>query len=482
MLSETFKYPKLLHYFEEISSIPRMSYHEDKIARYLVEFAEARGLEYYTDEAHNVLINIGATEGYEDSAPVLLQGHTDMVCQKNDGTEHDFMNDGLELYIEDGYLKARGTTLGADDGIAVAFMLALLDGAIEHHPRCQCLFTSAEEVGLDGIKSFDFSRIYAKKMFNMDGAEEDIIVVGCAGGLRTDVSLEAVKESVDDAVLVTVFIGGLVGGHSGEDIGKGRINACKLAGELLRALAERCGARLVAFDGGNKDNAIPREARLRVLVSSKREAFDIVKAFEAQKKKELCAEDGGFFIEINTEDGISADAFGCSDTRRIAEFVNSVDNGVLRMSDKIEGLVEYSRNLGIVSTKENGMMFYFSSRSSVESDLDLSANEIAATAERFSGSASHHSRYPAWTYTGSSALADEYIDTAKRLYGMSVTKTALHAGLECGIVKERIPQMEMVTCGANARNIHSPAEALELASFERFFGILCELLKNCREK
>ena len=479
MICEDFKYPKLLRFFEEISAIPRMSNHEDKIADYLVDFAKARGLEYYRDETHNVLINIGATEGYEKCEPILFQGHTDMVCEKNEGVEHDFMNDGLELYVENGCLKARGTTLGADDGVAVAFMLALLDGAIEHHPRCQCLFTAAEETGLDGMTNFDFSRVYARKMINMDGCEDDIIIVGCAGGIRHDVMLEAVPEILDSAQCLIVSIGGLIGGHSGENIGDGRANACKMAGELLQKLNKEFGARLVSFSGGDKTNAIPREARLCVAVDNVGAVLPCIEAFKERKRLGLLAEDSEFFINIARNTGVSVEAFSEYDTERIASFVNAVPNGVIRMSDKIEGFVEYSRNLGIVSTSQKGIEFNFSSRSSVENDLDDSVLELNKTSNAHGGVCRSHSRYPAWEYTGSSELADSYAEIANRLYGLNVTKTAIHAGLECGIVKEKAPEMEMITCGANARNIHSPAEELELASFERLFGILSQMLRNC---
>lgn len=455
-----------------------MSYHEEKIAEYLVDFAKNRGLEYYVDEAHNVLINIDATEGYENRPAVLLQGHTDMVCEKNAGVEHDFLSDGLELYVENGYLRAKGTTLGADDGVALAFMLALLDGAVENHPRCQCLFTSAEEVGLDGVKSFDFYRIYARTMFNMDGAEEDIVIIGCAGGLRSDVEFDIHPEKMSEARCLKVDIGGLVGGHSGENIGEGRANACKLAGELLLRLCDGVGARLVCFDGGNKDNSIPREATLVVAVDCNKETESLIEDFKTEKASGLCELDGGFFVRYTVETQNDIYALSEAETKSLADFVNSVDNGVLRMSDKISGLVEYSRNLGIVSTEPCKIGFYFSSRSSVATDLDASASEIESRAARYGGSTRHHSRYPSWTYTGTSELADAYIETAKRLYGLEVRKTVLHAGLECGIVKEHIPEMQIVSCGANASNIHSPAEALELASFERFFGILKDLLEK----
>ena len=480
MLCENFKYPKLMRFFEEISAIPRMSYHEDKIADYLVDFAKARVLEYYRDEVHNVLINIGATKGYEDREPILLQGHTDMVCQKNEGVEHDFLSDGLELYVDNGYIKARGTTLGADDGVAVAFMLALLDGAIEHHPRCQCLFTSAEETGLDGMTNFDFSRIYAKKMINMDGCEDDIIIVGCAGGIRHDVVLEATPEAFDGAECLSVSVGGLIGGHSGENIGDGRANACKIAGELLSVLFESFGARIVTFEGGDKTNAIPREAKFRIALDRCDDAISLIKSFEEEKKRYMCSEDSDFFIRVKKEQIERVLAFTLSDTRRIVDLVSSARNGVLKMSDTIKGLVQYSRNLGIVRLNEKGIEFNFSSRSSVEEDIDDSVMEMNKIAKEYGAACKSHSRYPAWTYTGLSELADSYTETAKRLYGLEVRSDVIHAGLECGIVKQKAPDMEIITCGANARNIHSPAEALEIASFERFFGILSDMLAGSR--
>ena len=243
-------------------------------------------------------------------------------------------------------------------------------------------------------------------------------------------------------------------------------------------LCDGVGARLVRFDGGNKDNSIPREATIVVAVSAQKDAIDIIETFKSDKTSGLCELDGGFFVRYAFEVQNDISALGESQTKSIADFVDSVDNGVLRMSDKIPDLVEYSRNLGIVSTEPCKIGFYFSSRSSVAADLDASASEIETRAARYGGRTKHHSRYPSWTYTGTSELADAYIETAKRLYGLEVRKTVLHAGLECGIVKEHIPEMQIVSCGANASNIHSPAEALELASFERFFGILKDLLEK----
>ena len=226
MICENFAYPKLLNYFEEISNIPRPSYREEKIADHIEKFGRSRGLETYRDKLGNVLINIPATKGREDTPAVLLQGHVDMVCEKNEGVEHDFLNDPLKLYVENGLLRAKGTTLGADNGVAVAVMLAVIDGAAEAHGPIQCLFTVSEEVGLDGAKAFDYSRIYARKMINMDSAEERLIISGCAGGLRSSLILP-IERHVSDGKYLKITVKGLFGGHSGEDINKGRANANK---------------------------------------------------------------------------------------------------------------------------------------------------------------------------------------------------------------------------------------------------------------
>ena len=483
MVFKNFKYPVLAEYFEKISSIPRMSYHEEKIAEYLVGFAKERGLECYTDGANNVLINLPASEGCDNAEPLLFQGHTDMVCEKNSGAAHDFLNEGLELYEEDGYLKARGTTLGADDGVAVAVMLALIDGGASSHPACQFLFTSAEEVGLDGAKAFDYSRIFARKMINMDGADENFLIVGCAGGVRSDAHFSITRRAPSFDTILKISLGGLMGGHSGENIGDGRANANKLAGEQLRRIYRSTDTELIAFDGGTKDNAIPREAVLLVSVKDGECARGTAEEFEAKIKRSLAKDDLGFFISCENYDGEEAPlVFSSADTERIISFVSSVENGVLKMSDKIDGLVEFSRNLGIVRTDAEGIDFYFSSRSAIEEQLEASMARIETLAKELCGEVKHYNRYPGWEVSGRSPLADEYIDAAKRLFGTEVYKTALHAGLECGIVKKAVPDIEIISCGPDVRDLHSPDERLDIASFERFFAVIKEVTESIARK
>ncbi len=479
MICKNFRYPALMEHFEKISSIPRASYHEEKIVEYLVRFASERSLEYYTDSAKNVLINVPATVGFEGRAPLLLQGHTDMVCEKNIGVDHDFMTDGIELYEEGGFLKARGTTLGADNGTAVSMMLALINGDIPEHPACQCLFTASEEVGLDGAKAFDYSKIFARKMINMDGAEEEYLIVGCAGGMRSDAAfdIEFSAPRYDKALSITV--GGLMGGHSGENINDGRANANKLMGALLERILQSCSAQIVSFEGGSKDNAIPRESAAVLIAEDTALVKRVADEFVEDIKSTLCKDDAKFFVSCEEIDAQNIEKVFSDDfSHKIISFVNAIENGVLAMSKNIEGLVEFSRNLGIVKTAEGKITFYFSSRSAIDAQIDESANRIESLARGFGGVTEHYSRYPGWHFTGDSALADRYIEAARTVCGMEVKKTVLHAGLECGIIKEAIPDMEIICCGPDVQDLHSPQERLNIASFERFFEIVKYVIEN----
>ena len=475
MVCKNFAYPELMKYFEEISSIPRASYHEEKISEYLVSFAKERGLEYYCDKVGNVLINKAASLGRESEGAILLQGHTDMVCEKNEGVEHDFSTDPLKLYEKDGWLRAEGTTLGADNGVAVAVMLALLDGAADSHRAIQCLFTVSEEVGLDGAKEFDYSRIYARKMINMDSADEKLITAGCAGGLRSNISIPVDRVKADgDAFKITVK--GLFGGHSGEDIHRGRANANKVMGRILAAcLAENDSLRLVSVSGGTKENAIPRESEA-VIVCKNAEIFkNTAEKISSEIKAELCKDDSAFKVKIEPV-SLQFDAMDEASTKKIVFFVSTIANGIFAMSAELEGIVEYSRNLGVVSTSEKKFEAVLNTRSARDSQIDCSIREIDLYAKMLSGSSEHYNRYPGWVYAEKSEIREEYANTYTRLFGERPTVEVIHAGLECGVIKAAIPDMDMISCGPVVVNLHSPDEALDLASFERFFKLIKNLI------
>ncbi len=466
----------LFHFFEDLSAIPRGSYNEAGVADALENFASERGLDCYRDELNNVLIKKPATPGYEDEPAVLIQGHTDMVCEKNVDTQHDFKTQPLELYVEDGYLHAHGTTLGADDGVAVALMLALLDGAAAAHPALECLFTASEEVGLVGAMGFDYSRIDARRMINLDSDDEGMVVVGCAGGCRTDIKLPV--EFVEAAgEPLSIRISGLMGGHSGADITLGRANANKLMGRLLLSLRRDADYNLISLNGGLMDNAIPRECEA-IITCADSERMKARATIIAEKlREELVSDDAGFTLTCERVDK-SARMMNCASTRLVVEAVGTVENGVIRMSADIPGLAEFSRNLGIIRTSDGEVDLIFSSRSPKESLLEASIDYLDAVAELCGASVEHYSRYPGWAYAKQSHLRDRYVEVARRVLGREPQVVAIHAGLECGIIKSRLPDMDMISIGADVENIHTPDEKLGLASCARLWQIVTGMLEK----
>ena len=456
-------------FFEAISAIPRESYHEEKIADYLEAFAKERGLFVRRDAANNVFIRKPATPGLEQNAPILLQSHTDMVCEKNAGVVHDFRKDGLELVVEGDILHANGTTLGADDGIGVAAMLAALDGALSRHPLLECLFTSSEEVGLGGVCSFDFSLVSARRMLNLDNAELGLVTSGSCGGVRTDLTLPCKRETTLKPTL-TLSLCGLAGGHSGENIHEARANAICLMGRLLTSLRELPGFCIASIDCNGKTNAIPRECRAVVGFDDPEAAFPIVETTAETLLKGLSALDKNANLSVETSD----DSFCLSkeDTDRVLAVFEHVQNGVLAMSEEIEGLVEWSRNLGIITTEDDKIGFYYSTRSGKESQLDRAEVEMNALAKELGAAVKNHNRYPGWEYAPVSGVREQYLRAYRRALGKEAVVNVIHAGLECGEIFARVPGMDMISISPTLRDIHSPAEVLDLASAEDFWKTL----------
>ena len=465
----------VFRFFEEICSIPHPSFHEERVADYLVAFAKERSLEYVRDELHNVLIKKPATKGMENRAPILFQGHTDMVCEKNGDVEHDFMKDPLKLFLEGDLLGAEGTTLGGDDGIAVAMMLAMLDGAIAEHPPIECLFTVAEEVGLNGAHGFDYSHVSARTMVNLDSEELGVITAGCAGGLRSDLTLSYEAIPTEGEVL-RVLLTGLAGGHSGVDICTGRANANKLMGRLLARLFKDVKYNLISLEGGSKDNAIPREC-VAVLAVSDAEAATRVLLEESERiRGELVADDAGFALTVESAEG-AASMLSDADTLRAVSLISSVDNGVKEMNRNVAGLPEWSRNLGVIRTENGAIDFVFSVRSAIESRLDASNDELDLLASALGCTAKHYSRYPGWDYAPVSPVRDAYAKAYFSVTGKETRVEVIHAGLECGIIYSKLPDMDMISIGPNMKDIHSPNERLDLASVELFWQTVERLIE-----
>ncbi len=471
---------RVFEIFEDLCSIPHGSGNESGVADYIEGFVRNLGLEPLRDEVGNVFVRKGAAAGYENEPALLLQGHMDMVCEKDADSEHNFERDGLKLFVENGLLGARGTSLGGDNGIAVAMMLNLL--TTDKHPTLECLFTVEEETGLAGAKGFDCSNITAKRMINLDSEQEDTVTAGCAGGVRTEVVFECepVDLSGNPRDGYVIEISGLAGGHSGADINTGRANACVLLGRILARCAREDNIWLCELSGGGKDNAIARSAKARIICDDK-ERFYASATDEAEKiRRELSSDDSGFDVKLNH---VSSEiCFTLQETKKILGFMSLVRTGVLKMSNDISGLVEYSRNLGVAETLEHDIKFTLSSRSSLESQIDASICELDTLTELCGGTARHYSRYPGWEYSPVSPLRKEYLSLYEEMFGESPNVVVIHAGLECGIISSKTPELDIISIGPNMYDIHSPAERLSIASSEKIYKILQTFVSRKEEK
>ena len=467
---------KALAYFEELCKIPHGSGNEEAVACYIENFAKERGLFVIRDKNNNVFIRKEATKGYESAPAYLLQGHTDMVCAKVTESAHDFERDALDLYMEDGWLRARGTTLGGDDGIAVAFMLALLDGEIEEHPTLECLFTVEEETGLGGAESFDYSVVTAKRMINLDSESENEVCAGCAGGVRSKIDFAPTLEKSNGDV-VTLSIDGLFGGHSGVEINCGRANAIIMTVDILCEIAKEQEIALISIVGGEKDNAIPRMCEAKFVVEDASNALKTIEKLDEKIREGLCEADKGLKMSVCVENDVD-DVNTLAESKALLSMLSEIKIGVLAMSAHLEGLVEFSRNLGVIEINENGAYITYSSRSSKEEQIDLSIAEIDAHVEKLCANVRHTGRYPGWDFLPESELRDTYVRIFKELMGKDVETVVIHAGLECGIIKSRIPDMDIISVGPNMRNIHTPDEALQLDSCARLFTVLKAVLSD----
>lgn len=467
---------RVWHYFEEISAIPRGSGNEKGIADYLEAFGKARGYETYHDAIHNVLIRKPASAGCEGAPALLLQGHTDIVCEKNADVVHDFRTDPIKLVVEDGWITADGTTLGADNGMAVAYMLAALEDDALRHPVLECLFTAQEEVGLDGAKAFDGSLITARRMVNMDCGGEGVITVSCAGGMRVDLSRKMSMLPFSGQAL-RIFVTGLAGGHSGGQIDKYLGNSNRIMGRVLAALSDVCVA---SIEGGSKDNAIPRECEAVVAVP----CIDCAKKEIARMEQIIRAELG----EADREFAIVAEPVQApqrmaspEDTRRLWQLLCLAFNGVQAMSHSIEGLVDASCNMGVIHMEGDTVTVSFSPRASMESLNDESQMRLEILAEVMGFSFDCRSRYPGWSFVKDSPLRDLLCRIYREQTGKEMELKAVHGGLECGILLSKVPGLDIVAIGPDAEGAHSPDERVNIASAERTWNFVRAIIEHCAE-
>ncbi len=469
--------PKPLYrYFEDICRIPHGSGNEKAIADMLTNFAEENGLSSYRDANNNVLIVRPATNGYEAHPPVMIQGHTDMVCEADAGCTIDFEKDPLKLKYDGKFLTADGTTLGADDGVAVAMMMALLTDAELKAPRLECLFTTEEETGLTGATTFDYSKITARRMINLDTGGE-VVIVSCAGGMRTRVldSYESVSTKGD---FLKLEITGLAGGHSGVDIHLGRANSNLLMLELVAEIRKHTDAYIVEMSGGSKDNAIPSKTKATVFVSDAELAQKIASDWASDVKSRLIAEDGSFKFTLETVCNGEYSGPSSEFTSRLLALTEKLPKGIIKYNHDI-GMVTTSLNYAIIAVTPENFELHLSSRSSESSDLDKITDILAQNAESCGFKTKTDSRYEGWAYDEKSPIRDEYVRAYKDVTGKDIPVMGIHAGLECGIIKLAVPDMDIIATGAITIGEHTPKEALDLDSFGRVYRIvrlLCERL------
>ena len=472
---------RVFYYFEEIAKIPHGSGNTKQISDYLVSFAKDHDLEYYQDEINNVIIIKEATEGYENSAPVIIQGHMDMVCEKESTSTINFETDGLQLYVDGEFVKAKDTTLGGDDGIAVAYALALLESTEYDHPRLEVVITVDEETGMDGAYGIDLSMLKGKKMLNIDSDEEGIFLTSCAGGTGVR-ALIPVNRNTEEGVVLHVKVDGLFGGHSGGEIHKERGNASILMGRVLNNIAKEVPFGIITLAGGLKDNAIPRECNASILVPEEGvfRALEIIEETSNTLKKELFSSDPKVQVTAVNAGVQSADILDFISLNKVLCYLRMVPNGVQNMSQAIPGLVETSLNLGIMELKEDVFMTETSIRSSVKTRKEDVREKIINIIEILGGEAEVMGDYPAWEYKAESKLREEIAISYKSVYGEEPQFTAIHAGLECGILSEKIEGLDCVSFGPQNFDIHTPQERLNIASTERVWNFLVEFLKQAK--
>lgn len=484
---------EVFRFFEEISQIPRGSGNVKGISDYLVNFAEERGLEHYQDKIGNVIIIKEATLGYEAKNPVILQGHMDMVAVKTPDCPLDLKKDGLVLRVQDDEISAAGTSLGGDDGIAVAFALALLDSDNIAHPRLEVVLTVDEEVGMEGARAIDLSMLKGRFLINIDSEEEGVFTVGCAGGARVDFELTGKTEGCKGRIL-ELRIAGLEGGHSGIEIHKEGGNSNQLFGRILEELTRVYPVRLASVKGGEADNAIARETVAKFVfaeetndqgeqISYRKDGIhNLLTTLRSVLQEELASREPAFDLSwsISEVQEKEIEAMTTVDTRKTALFLCSLPNGVQAMSADIDGLVETSLNFGVLKQKivlhDAYLLASFSVRSSVESAKEALIRKLYAIGRLAGAKYRTRGDYPGWKYRVDSPLRETMVSLYTDMYGEEPQVVAVHAGLECGLFMSKIQDLDCVSIGPNMKNIHTTEETLSISSVQRVWEYLVALL------
>lgn len=468
------KYNKLIYWFKEISKIPRNSCKEEKIADFICNFAKERGLEYRKDDLYNVIIKKKASLGFENKEPIIFQAHTDMVCEKTNKSMHNFEQDGIEIIETEETLTAKDTTLGADDGIGVATLLLMLDDNEIQHPDIYCLFTVQEEIGMDGAKYFDYSEIEATYLINVDGEEENTVIVGCAGGIRIqyEKKLELTNEKDD---VYKIKISGLHGGHSGVDIDKNRLNSNYLMALIFNKLES---VKINSFVGGNKDNAIPNYAEAIFSTTSKNINEIIASMVNSLKISES---DKNLQVEVfeNLDEENLKKFINIQESANLIDLLLNFKQGVIEYSKDIEGLVETSGNVGIVKVLDGKATIVEMIRSSDDFKKENVKKFNNNLAIKYKYEILENSSYPGWKYAPNTKLEKSYIEAYKEVHNMQEPIIcAIHAGVECGMIYKKMPHLQMISIGPDIVDVHTIKETLYLNSCKKFLNTLIKLIEK----
>ena len=470
----------LFSYFETICGIPHGSGNTGGIVDYCVRFAEERGLSWYRDGANNLVIRKPASPGYEQAETVILQGHTDMVCEKDPGVDFDFTKDGIRLIVEGDTLRADGTTLGGDNGIAVAMCLAILDSRDLPHPPLEVLLTADEEIGMLGAFAFDCSQLSGHKLINLDSEYEGVLMCSCAGGANAYSKLPVQRESLE-LTLVELEISGLTSGHSGVEIDKGRANSNVLMGRLLHGLSGKAPFRLVRLEGGSRETAIAAETTAVIGVEgSASPLLEEAERWAAILKKEYAATEPNLSVSARAGAKASAAALSAAGTEKVLKVLLALPDSVQAMSADMPGLVQTSLNFGILRLDETELFLSNTVRSSMTTQKEWILERVAAIVSLAGGTTEFSGSYPGWSYNPRSVVKDTILRVYRELFGKEATVEAVHAGIECGLFADSIPDLDCVSIGPEMAGVHTPREHLSIASSARTYQLLCEVLKQSK--
>ena len=470
----------VFRYFEEISNIPRGSYHEKEISDYLVSYAKAHELQYWQDSLYNVVMKVPGSKGREEEAPLIMQGHMDMVCEKTKDCDIDMEKEGLRLAIDGDYVYAKETTLGGDDGIAVAYMLAIADDKTISHPPLEYIITVSEEVGMEGAGHIDLSMLKGNQMLNLDSEEEGIFLCSCAGGMSVVSKLPVTRRMSDDMTFMKITVDGLSGGHSGCEIDKERGNADILLGRVLFAIREKFSFELAELYGGKKDNAIPvtAESIIGVQESDVSKILSLCDTLDETFKTEFALSDKDVKVSAIVESTGSKEVLAKGDVANIISLLMTFPNGVMAMSTSVKGLVETSLNLGIMKLEKDCMYFRQSVRSSVTSRKQYIADKVRTLVTSFGGTCDMEGDYPAWEYKKESVVRPKVMDLYRNMFHKEPVMEGIHAGLECGLLAEKIENLDCVSMGPDILDIHTTAERLSISSTKRMYEFLIAYMEQ----